>query len=113
MKLNKEVSEYIKKSIPEHQELLNELRNLLADTVEDLQESYKWSRPVYGKTSNSIYLQRTKKHVTLGFFDATSINDELGLLEGSGKDMRHIKIKTKADMKLEVFRSMILDVKMK
>ena len=93
--------------------MLDELRELIFETIEGVQENYKWSRPVYGVNSNSVYLQRTKKHVTLGFFDATSIKDELGLLEGNGKDMRHIKIKDTNDMNLDAFRQMLLIIRNK
>lgn len=38
------------------------------------------------------------KHVNLGFNDGAALNDPLGILEGAGKQIRHIPIKTPADL---------------
>jgi hypothetical protein len=61
-------------------------------------EEFKWSRPCY-RTDRGIfcYLQTTKKHATLGFPGGAALDDPEGLLEGSGKDMRHVKLRTLAD----------------
>ena len=40
-----------------------------------------------------------KKHVNLGFFRGVDLNDPDRLLEGSGKQMRHIKIRSAEDLK--------------
>jgi len=42
------------------------------------------------------YLQSTRNHAALGFQKGASLNDPDRLLEGSGKDMRHIKFKNGA-----------------
>lgn len=39
------------------------------------------------------YINVFTKHVNLGFFYGTNLPDPLGLLEGNGKRMRHIKLK--------------------
>jgi len=39
-----------------------------------------------------------KKHVTFGFPFATSLPDPEGLLEGTGKNMRHVKLRTSEDL---------------
>jgi hypothetical protein len=40
-----------------------------------------------------------KNHVTFGFHFATSLPDSEGLLEGTGKNIRHVKLRTMADLK--------------
>ncbi|MDP2189410.1 MAG: DUF1801 domain-containing protein [Sphingobacteriaceae bacterium] len=52
----------------------------------------KWSRPVFGTTHDFAYFKSTKKHLSLGFMKGEGLPDPLGLLEGDGKDMRHIKL---------------------
>jgi hypothetical protein len=44
------------------------------------------------------YLIPFKEHVNFGFFHGTSIDAD-GILEGTGVNLRHIKIKTLADLK--------------
>ena len=39
------------------------------------------------------YVNAFKAHVNLGFFHGAALPDPVGLLEGSGKYMRHVKLK--------------------
>lgn len=58
----------------------------------DLQVHIKWSRPVFGTTHDIAYFKSTKKYLTLGFMKGAELLDPQQLLEGEGKDMRHIKL---------------------
>ena len=39
------------------------------------------------------YVNAFKDHVNVGFFNAVELDDPAGLLEGTGKRMRHVKLK--------------------
>lgn len=39
------------------------------------------------------YVNAFTAHVNVGFFHGASLSDPAGLLEGSGKTMRHVKLK--------------------
>lgn len=52
----------------------------------------KWGFPCYVGTDNICNIMVTGKWVDLGFFRGVDLKDTKGLLEGSGKGMRHIKI---------------------
>jgi hypothetical protein len=39
------------------------------------------------------YVDAFSAHVNVGFFQGASLNDPAGLLEGTGKRMRHVKIR--------------------
>lgn len=39
------------------------------------------------------YVNAFKAHVNVGFFQGASLDDPAGLLEGSGKRMRHVKVR--------------------
>ncbi|HEY6923142.1 MAG TPA: DUF1801 domain-containing protein [Steroidobacteraceae bacterium] len=39
------------------------------------------------------YVNVFKSHTNVGFFNGASLDDPAGLLEGSGKNMRHVKLK--------------------
>jgi hypothetical protein len=73
--------------------ILEGLRKLILSAAPGIVEEIKWGRPCYS-TANGMfcYLHRTKNHVTLGFYKGTSLKDPKNLLEGEGKDMRHVKI---------------------
>ena len=40
-----------------------------------------------------VYVNAFKAHVNVGFFHGDELHDPAGLLEGSGKFMRHVKIR--------------------
>lgn len=48
------------------------------------------------------YIMPSSKHVTFGFYYGTDLKDPKGLLEGSGLKFRHIKLKSLADVNLEL-----------
>jgi hypothetical protein len=39
------------------------------------------------------YVNTFRSHVNVGFFNGTALRDPSGLLEGTGKRMRHVKLK--------------------
>lgn len=41
-----------------------------------------------------VYIMPHASWVNLGFYKGVALNDENGLLEGTGKNLRHIKVKT-------------------
>jgi hypothetical protein len=49
------------------------------------------------------------KHVNLGFSRGTSLPDATVLLEGTGKNARHIKLKSLSDVERPAVRQMLLD----
>jgi hypothetical protein len=95
MKKHPKVSEYISAAPSEQEEIMETIRELVHQAVANVQEDFKWSRPVFRTEKDFAYLKTAKAHVTLGFFNFEKLNDPDGLLEGSGKDMRHIRISSK------------------
>lgn len=93
-----QINEYIANAPEYQQEVLKTLRNLILETVPSAEEKYKWNRPVYCLEEDFAYLQITKKFVNLGFFNYHKIKDTDHLLEGTGKDMRHMKFKNCDDI---------------
>lgn len=90
--MNTEVTTYIQNSAEDQIVILNELRDLIFSIVPKVEEQFKWSRPVYKLEKDFCYIKTTKKHVTFGFFEFEKIKTNSKLLEGTGKQMRHIKI---------------------
>jgi len=72
---------------------LDELRQMILASNTNIEEQFKWSRPCYSINSLVCYLHKSAGHVTIGFQQGSHLEDSDGLLEGEGKDMRHIKIR--------------------
>jgi hypothetical protein len=53
------------------------------------------------------YVNSFKSHVNVGFFYGAALEDPAGLLEGSGKRMRHVKLKPGLDVKTAALRELI------
>jgi hypothetical protein len=49
-----------------------------------------------------------KNHVKCGFHFATWLPDPRGLLEGTGKNIRHVKLRTRADLEQKGLRELVL-----
>ena len=79
--------------------VLDALRLTILSAAPGVIEEFKWSRPYYSTAAGSFcYLQTTKNHVSLGFMKGTALPDPKKLLEGTGKDMRHVKIVSADEM---------------
>jgi hypothetical protein len=54
-----------------------------------------------------IYVAAQTNHVNLGFFYGSTLSDPTGLIEGTGKRMRHVKLRTLADLQLPVLHALV------
>jgi hypothetical protein len=91
------------------QVIAKELRKIILNASSQLTEEYKWSMPNYSYNGLVCYLQASKKHVNLGFHRGNELEeqDKNRLLQGSGKSMRHIRVKKIEDIQPNVFVSFI------
>lgn len=103
-----EVDTYIAESPAAHQDTLRALRDLIFEAVPDTEESFKWKQPVYATQKDYLYLKVNKGHVNLGFFSFEKIENPAYPLGGTGKRMRHIKIKSMTDFDREALKKMIV-----
>jgi hypothetical protein len=94
MPSNPETDMYISQAPEVQKQIMEQIRLLIHETLPGADENYKWSRPVFSfEGKDFAYLKTAKAYVTLGFFRFTKLSDPDNLLEGTGNDMRHIKIK--------------------
>ena len=93
-----EITTWISKAPADQQAALAGLRELIKSLAPGVVEELKWSRPCYSTARGLFcYLQSTRHHAVLGFQRGASLSDPERLLEGSGKDMRHMKVKNGAN----------------
>jgi len=53
------------------------------------------------------YVDSFESHVNVGFFNGAFLADPAGLLEGSGKRMRHVKLRPGQDVNAAALRALI------
>ena len=76
-----------------------ELRRMLLEAGPDLRESIKWGKPCFEKKVRIFYIaSQSDKYVTLGLWQGALLPNPDGLIEGTGKRMRHVKIRSLEDL---------------
>ena len=104
-----EVDQYIGALNNDIQIITAALREIILNSSPKLVEEFKWSRPIYSFNGLVCYLQASKNHINLGFHKGIELleKDANKLLQGTGKAMRHIKIKKMEDIQTDVFTLLI------
>ncbi len=108
--MDEKVSQYIEEQNSPQKEICRRLREIILKTFPSIKEEMKWGVPNYG---NLYYFVALKTHVNLGFSMKNLSKDEIKLLEGTGKTMRHIKIKSTYDIDEEKIKKLLTLVKEK
>ena len=89
-------------------ELGANLRALILGALPDSREVIKWGVPVYEKDGLVCSLRGGKGYVAFQFFEAgVKLEDPGKLLEGTGKNMRHVKVRSKGDIQEAVFTAWV------
>src|SRR5262245_12632004 len=101
----KEAKEFFALYSKEVQELAWKARDLIFSVAPDIAETVNPQMKVirYGTEGNKMSglvfgLMPTKNGVSLGFMHGASLHDPENLLEGTGKNLRHIKLKSPEDV---------------
>ncbi|MDD2353652.1 MAG: DUF1801 domain-containing protein [Atribacterota bacterium] len=104
-----EVDQFIKNLPNDIKVITKKLRKVILNSSPKLEEEFKWSMPNYSYNGLVCYLQTAQKHVNIGFQKGNELQkkDINNLLQGTGKTMRHIRIKKFEDIKPEAISSLI------
>ena len=95
-------------------ELASQLRALVAEVMPDVVE-VPWPRlrmASYGvgpkkKTEHFCYISAQKDDVNLGFYYGAELPDPEGLLQGTGKLLRHVKIREPKAIRSKALRRLL------
>jgi hypothetical protein len=89
------IDAYLRAKNPALMKLANELRRVVRKTAPKSREAVNaWGVPTFDFYGPFCILMVGKNHVTFGFTRGSSLSDPAGLLEGTGKNLRHVKLKT-------------------
>ena len=94
MKTYGSFDEYLIDQSRSNQAIIRGLRRLVKRAEPGLSESVKWGNGCWiGHDGPVAYVYSALGYVQFGFFFGSSLNDPKGLLEGSGKYVRHTKVR--------------------
>ena len=110
MHFNQKVTDYLDKASEEQIVILDTLRKLVHETVDNVSEEIKWNMPVFNNGKDFAYLRFAQKHITLGFYNIDKILDPNNLLEGEGNTLKHIKIKNTGEIRKEVISLWLMQI---
>jgi hypothetical protein len=78
----------------------------------DLRTERKWASDWYAGTDLILCVSRFQRHVGVEFWRGSTVGDPTHLLEGTGKNLRHVKVRSIAEARtrpfLELIRAAIL-----
>jgi hypothetical protein len=96
-------------SLPQHKQQLSLLLRDIFLSAGKLTEAIKWGNLTFSHQGNIafIYTFSQQPYVNVGFMRATELSDPKGLFEGTGKGMRHIKVRTEKDIPVTQLRKWI------
>lgn len=87
------VEAFVKKQSPAHQKTINRLRTIVKEADPELEERMRWLQIGYLSSQKDVCgIYPTSDHVNLSFAQGATLKDPKGLLEGTGKGIRHVKV---------------------
>lgn len=108
--MNEEITKYINEASAEQNKIMEAIRAIIHNEIPAVKENLKWGRPVFSTETDFAYFKTSKNHLTFGIFKFDKIHDNKHFLEGTGKDMRHIKIKKLDDLQPEIIISWLKQI---
>lgn len=88
------VDDYLSTRSTEVRPLLDELRSFIHATMPGTTEDLDYGVPIFLNAHGVpvLYLFGSKKHVNFGFLRSADLADPAGVLKGSGKPSKHIRL---------------------
>jgi hypothetical protein len=101
-------SAYVKRENPELRKVVKGLKSLVKQIVPGAEQTRNaWGVPTFVADQPFCFYMVGKNHVTFGFHQGTSLDDPDELLEGTGKNIRHVKLKNLPDLASQGLRRLV------
>jgi hypothetical protein len=103
------IEEYVAKA-GKQKDVVKGLRALVKKTLAGSEEYVNpWKIPSFDSNGTVCGFMTGKEHVTFIFLRGAALPDPGGLLEGTGKSVRHVKVRTMEDLKRPALKKLILE----
>jgi hypothetical protein len=94
---------------PAMQKVVRGLRSMVKAAVPETKITVNsWGFPTFETKDPFCFYMAGKNHITFGFHYGTSLEDPEGLLEGTGKNMRHVKLRTVEDLEQKGLKELVM-----
>jgi len=103
----KDVEAFVKEIDPGKRASVEALRKFVKKQAPQLKEAIKWGNLVWIGKDNVCWIVVYKDHVDFGFFKGAQLKDTRGLLEGTGKGLRHIKVLAPGDIREKEYADLL------
>jgi hypothetical protein len=99
---------YVKDENPELRKVVRGLKKLVRATVPGTKETVNaWGVPTFEAKGPFCFYMVGKNHVTFGFHYGRSLEDPQKLLEGTGKNIRHVKLRSPEDLQQKGLKQLV------
>ena len=103
------IDEYVEKA-GKQKGVVKGLRALVKKTLGGSEEYVNpWKIPSFDSNGTVCGFMTRKEHVTFIFLRGAALPDPEGLLEGTGKSVRHVKVRTAEDVKRPALKKLIVE----
>jgi hypothetical protein len=103
---------YVERKNPKLKPVVDAVRALVRKAVPKSREAINpWGLPIFDWNGTLCYLMVGKNHVTFGFPRGTSLRDPTKLLQGTGRNLRHVKLRQVSDVHDANLKQLILQAK--
>jgi hypothetical protein len=106
-----QVGEWLQRLPPDDGKIIATLRGVIRDVAPDAHEIVYHDALGYGPTDSGfdriLYISVFRDHINLGLFYGAGLHDPQALLTGSGKQMRHVKIRPGAPLPRAAIRQLL------
>ena len=103
----KTVDEYIAAFDDWRTDAMKRLREVVKEGAPHSAVGIKWAQPVLEWNGPMIWMKAYPKHVDIGFWRGTEMDDPKKVLTGDGERMRHIKITSVDDIPADALRELV------
>jgi len=102
------IDAYVNRSAANLKQAAQAVRRLVKQAVPGAREAINpWGIPTFDYHGPLCFMMVGKHHVTFGFPRGTSLSDPAGLLEGTGKNLRHVKVVEAAQLQDAKLRELL------
>ena len=101
------VDAWLRGQSKEFRDLCTAARAALSEALPGARETIKWGYPTWVGKGNIVAVAPHTDHVNLQFYRGTSLPDPGGILEGTGKALRHVKLRHAKDLKTPAVKALL------
>ena len=95
MKAFASFDEWKRDQTAKNQRLIAELSGIVKKTAPEFTPTVKWGQGCWKRGDTpKVYIHAEPDHIQFGFYAGSQLKDPAGLLVGSGKHVRHVKVFT-------------------